>query len=120
MLLGIEDAKKIEGYFNEYQYQTIVTRKPSSENFGCFKDNDLLFKVIVSYIYCRDDQDYANMIGYWNSKCVGVLDMYKYIPMQRVNRKLYMAFEAVQEHYLRCNYKYTISFNQNGSREFIH
>lgn len=114
MLLGIKEAKDVEGIFYEFQYKTIVRRNEKSEHFGCFKNNDKQTFEMVTSIFMRSLNDYLRLINSW--RCL--YGIYEYAVLGMVSTKSYRTPEIINMIYQRNNFKF-IPYYNNTTVEYI-
>lgn len=118
MILTFTKAKHVEGSFCEYAYKTLIQRTPASENFGCFKGNDIKVVTIVQLVYCHNNTDFDKVIREWSNMAVGLLSMYSYQGLGKTNLNLYTATEVLERMYNRDN-RHLANLIYNSSTEII-
>ena len=115
MLLGIEDAATVKGRFQEYEYSITVKRTVKSENFKCFKDNNLLEFTFKKSMFCNSVSNYFHIVDSWKSD-----DVWSYSSIkQSLINKSYSAVEVVELIYNRNQFKYIPQFMSVGSCDYI-
>ena len=117
MLLGYNEAIKVDGYFYEYEYQTRITRKEKSESFACFKDNDHQLHIIKSRVFCRGDKDFNHIIADWNTK--DLYGIYSYIPIGKTDNKTLKATQVIECIFTKENKYRLASIIEIGSIDYI-
>jgi hypothetical protein len=119
MIIGSEEAKQISGRFFEYEYETTVARIPGSENFGCFKGNDLKEFKIVQKVYCWSDKCFDHVMNGWRTTAKGLLSMYSYRGLGKTCERSFTASEVCERIYKNNNFKYTASLITIGAIDII-
>jgi len=117
MLLGYNEAIKVDGYFYEYEYETRIKRTEKSENFACFKSNDNLLHIIKTKIYLRNDKDFNHIINDWNTK--DLFGIYSYLPIGKTDNKLLNATQVVERIFNKENKFRLASIIEIGSIDYI-
>jgi hypothetical protein len=117
MLLGYDDAKKVDGYFYEFEYETRIKRTEKSANFACFKGNDHLLHIIKRKVYFHNDRDFNHIINNWNIQ--DHYGIYSYFPLGITDKKALKATQVVERIFNKEN-KYRLAFlAELGSVDFI-
>lgn len=117
MLLGYEEAKKVDGYFYEYEYETRIKRTKNSENFACFKGNDHLLHIIKTKVYFHSDNDFNHVTSNWNNK--DLFGIYSYLPIGKTDNKPLKAIQVVERIFNKQNNYRLANLSLTGSVEYI-
>jgi hypothetical protein len=117
MLIGYNEALKVDGSFFEYEYQTRIKRTKNSDHFACFKGNDIQLFVLRTKMYCRNDKDFEHLTLNWNGK--DLYGIYSYIPIGKTDNKRLSSIQVV-ERIFNKETKYRLAcLMQSGSVEYI-
>ena len=99
MIIGYAEAKEISGRFYEFEYETTVTRNPTSQNFGCFKDNKKRKFKVVQKVYCWDDRCFDHIMNNWSKAANGLLSMYSYKGLGKTTQQSFNATQVIERMY---------------------
>ena len=119
MILGYEDAKKVDGRFQEFEYLTIVQRNEENKDFACFKDNDNETFTLRCFVYCWNVRCFDHLLDSWNSGCTGLNSMYSYSGIRITNRTSYNAVQVLDRIYERNKFNYLPHLMISGNVEYI-
>jgi len=117
MIIGYEEAKKVDGYFYEFEYQTRIKRTKNSEHFACFKNNDLQIYVLKSKIYFRHEKDFEHTTNNWNGQ--DLFGIYSYFPIGKTNNKKLNSFQVIEKIFTKENNYRLASLITIGSIDYI-
>lgn len=119
MIIGSNEAKQISGRFYEYEYETIVTRTPESQHFGCFKGNSLKEFKIVQKVYCWSDKCFDHIIKDWTKTAKSHLSMYNYRGLGRTCENSFTATQVCERIFKEHGFKHLPNLVQYGSIDVI-
>lgn len=114
MILGFEEAKKVKGRFIEFAYKVKIKRCKKTENFKCFKGNELEIFEYEETKFFYNKNIASQIIESWRSDGV-----YSYVLIGAVSEKTYTAEEVVRLKYQRNNFKYLSYLTTVGSIDYI-
>lgn len=119
MIIGHKEAKQISARFYEFEYETTIAKIPGTENFGCFKGNDLKEFKIVQKVYCWSDKCFDYVMNGWRTTAKGLLAMYCYKDLGKTCERSFTADEVCERIYKNGKFKYTASLITIGSIDII-